>query len=87
LFSLHDAVNKEENKFDFKDLILIDFRCLSAIFSNIMATSFSGGRSRECPERTTDNGQATGKLDHLRLRVEGTLFLIYKAGREPIPYW
>jgi hypothetical protein len=40
------AVNKEENKFDFKDLILIDLRCLSAIFSNIMAISFSGGRSR-----------------------------------------
>jgi hypothetical protein len=25
-------------------------------------------------ERTTDHGQATGKLDHLRLRVEYTLF-------------
>jgi hypothetical protein len=25
-------------------------------------------------ERTTDNGQATGKLDHLWLRVDGTLF-------------
>jgi hypothetical protein len=29
-----------------------------------MATSFSGGRS-QCPERTTNHGQATGKLDHL----------------------
>jgi hypothetical protein len=26
------------------------------------------------PERTTDPGQATGKLYHLRLRVECTLF-------------
>jgi hypothetical protein len=26
------------------------------------------------PERTTDHGQATGKLYHLRLRVECTLF-------------
>jgi hypothetical protein len=32
-------------------------------------------------------GQATGKLYHLRLRVECTLFVIYKAGREPTPYW
>jgi hypothetical protein len=29
---------------------------------------------REYPERTTDPGQATGKLSHLRLRVECTLF-------------
>jgi hypothetical protein len=28
----------------------------------------------EYPERTTDHGQATGKLYHLRLRVECTLF-------------
>jgi hypothetical protein len=28
----------------------------------------------ENPERTTDHGQATGKLYHLRLRVECTLF-------------
>jgi hypothetical protein len=26
------------------------------------------------PERTTDHGKATGKLYHLRLRVECTLF-------------
>jgi hypothetical protein len=30
--------------------------------------------------------QATGKLHHLRLRVECTLFVIYKAGREPTSY-
>jgi hypothetical protein len=23
----------------------------------------------------------------LRLRVEGTIFVIYKAEREPTPYW
>jgi hypothetical protein len=31
------------------------------------------------------HGQATDKLYHLR--VECTLFVIYKAGREPTPYW
>ena len=39
-----------------------------------MVTSFSGGGSREYPERTTEHGQATGKLYHMRLRVECTLF-------------
>jgi hypothetical protein len=32
-------------------------------------------------------GQVTGKLYHLRLWVECTLFVIYKAGCEPTPYW
>jgi len=41
----------------------------------------------EYPERTTDHGQATGKLYHLRLRVECTPFVIYEAGSEPTPYW
>ena len=42
--------------------------------SNIMVTSFSGEGSREYPERTPEHGQATGKLYHMRLRVECTLF-------------
>jgi hypothetical protein len=33
-----------------------------------------------------ENHQATGKLDHLRLRVECNLFIIYKAGHEPTSY-
>jgi hypothetical protein len=59
------------------DLILIfgAKRHFQQYFSYIMATSFSGGRSRSTrTERTTDHGQATGKLYHLRLRVEYTLF-------------
>jgi hypothetical protein len=38
-----------------------------------MTTRFSGGRNRST-QRTTDHGQSTGKLYHLRLRVECTLF-------------
>jgi hypothetical protein len=34
-----------------------------------------------------DHGQATGKLHHLRLRVECTLFENYNAGREPTLHW
>jgi hypothetical protein len=47
---------------------------LSSIFSYIMATSFSGGRSRSTRREPTDHGQATGKLYHMRLRVECTCF-------------
>jgi hypothetical protein len=43
------AVNKEENKFYFKDLILIDFWCLNATFSNISAISWRPV-VEECPE-------------------------------------
>jgi hypothetical protein len=33
----------------------------------------------------TIHGQVTGKLYHLRLRVECTFFVIYKAGANPRP--
>jgi len=39
------------------------------------------------PGENTDHGQGTGKLYHLRLRVECTLFVIYKTGHELMPYW
>jgi hypothetical protein len=42
-------------------------RLFQQYFSNIVAVSFF-------PERTIDHGQATGKLYHLWLRVEWTLF-------------
>ena len=58
--------------------IWFDFDCaqrhFQQYFSYIMAISFS-------------DRQATVKLYHLRLRVECTLFVIYKTGREPMPYW
>jgi hypothetical protein len=34
-----------------------------------------------------NHGQATDKLYHFRLRVDCTLFVIHKAGRERTPYW
>jgi len=37
-------------------------------------------RKLEYPERTTDHGKATGKLYHMRLRVECTLFCILQCG-------
>jgi hypothetical protein len=43
----------------------------NATFNNISAISW---RPVLVMERTIDHGQATGKLYHLRLRVECTLF-------------
>jgi hypothetical protein len=42
-----------------------------------MPTSFSGGKSRSTRRETLTMG--TGKRYHLRLRVECTLFVIYKV--------
>jgi hypothetical protein len=47
---------------------------LSAIFSLYHGDQFLLLEKTEFPERTTDHGQATGKLYHLWLRVECTLF-------------
>jgi hypothetical protein len=69
---------------------LISITFFNTTFSNISAISLrpvSVVKEAEYPERTTDHGQAIGKLYHLRLRVQCTLFVIYKAGREPTPYW
>ena len=66
------------------------FLVFSATFSNIQlyyVDQLKWWKKPEYPERTTDHGQATGKLYHMRLRVECTLFVIYNAWREPTPYW
>jgi hypothetical protein len=56
---------------------LIHLLCLtplSAIFQLYHGDQFKRWKKPEYPERTTDHEQATGKLYHLRLRVECTLF-------------
>ena len=58
---------------------------LSAIFQLYHGDQFKWWKKPEYPERTTDHGH-TGKLYHLRLRIECTLFVIYKSEREPTPY-
>jgi hypothetical protein len=50
------------------------FTPLSAIFQLYHGDQYKWWKNPEYPERTTDHGQATGKLYHLRLRVECTLF-------------
>ena len=66
--------------YEFAWLILfcfVDFLCLtplSAIFQLYHGDQFQWWKKPEYPERTTNHGQTTGKLYHLRLRVECTLF-------------
>jgi hypothetical protein len=47
---------------------------LSTIFQLYNGDQFQWWRKPEYPKRTTDPGKTTGKLFHLRLRVECTLF-------------
>ena len=39
------------------------------------------------PVLVVEEAGVPGKLYHLRLRFECTLFVIYKVGRKPTPYW
>jgi hypothetical protein len=55
---------------------LIWFIVFNATFSNISAIWWRPVLVVEEAERTTDQEQATGKLYHLRLRVEYTLFFV-----------
>ena len=56
--------------FFFNIMKLCHFYQKSAIWDLAKWTRQSGTNSPEYPDRTTDPGQATGKLYHLRLRVE-----------------
>ena len=55
---------------------------LSAIFQLYHGDQLQRWKKQEYQERTTDHGQATGKLYDLRLRVECTFFLT-KQGANP----
>jgi hypothetical protein len=62
---------------------LIDFLVFKATFSNIMATSFNGGRSwREPPTM----GKQLVSFITCGCESSAPFFVIYKAGREPTPY-
>jgi len=66
---------------------LIDyFLVFNATFSNISWRPVLVVEEAGVPGEN-HHGQATGKLYHLRLRVECTFFVIDKAGHETTPYW
>jgi len=66
--------------FDFCDLMPLS-AIFQQYFSYIMATSFSGGRSRSTRREPPTMGKQL-----VNVFVEYTLFVIYKVGREPTPY-
>jgi hypothetical protein len=79
--------------FSFSNPVFSNFAFYAGVvLCKTMLMSGQWWKKSEYPKRTTDHGQTTGKLYHLRLRVESILyfylfFVIYKAGREPTSYW
>jgi hypothetical protein len=60
----------------------------NATFSNISAISWQPVlEMEEAGVPGEDHGQATGKLYHLRLRVECTLFCNLQSQARPKSYW
>ena len=70
--------SRDDQKQCFVPTLFLLFFCaltpLSAIFQLYHDDQFYWWKKPEYPERTTDHGQATGKLYHLRLQVECTIF-------------
>jgi hypothetical protein len=56
-------------------------------FSYIMATSFSGGRSRSIRREPPTMGKQLLNFITCGCELSAPFFVIYKAGREPMPYW
>jgi len=56
-------------------------------FSNIMATSFSGLRSRSTWREPPTMGKQMVNFITCGCESSAPYFVIYKAGSEPTPYW
>ena len=71
--------------------MIFDLWCFNATFSNkfsyIMATSFSGGRSRSTRREPPTMGKQLVNFITCGCESSAPFFVIYKAGREPTPYW
>jgi len=66
---------------------LIWFSVFSATFSNIMATSFSGERCQSTRREPPTMGKQLVNFITCGCESSAPFFVIYKAGREPTPYW
>jgi hypothetical protein len=64
-----------------------DFWCFNATFSNIKATSFSGGRSRSTRREPPTMDKQMVNFITCGCESSAPFYVIYKAGREPMPYW
>ena len=86
IFFWNESLNSEDQQNDQyhqneQSRFIYLFLVFNATFSNISAISWRPVLvvEEEYPERITDYGQAIGKLHHLRLRVECTLFCILQS--------
>ena len=68
-------------------LIRIWILVFNATLSNISATSFSGGGSRSTQREPPLMGKQLANFITCGCKSSAPLFVIYKAGREPTPYW
>jgi hypothetical protein len=69
------------------DLIYCVYRHFQQYFSYIMATSFSGGRSRSTWREPQTMGKQLVNFITCGCESSALFFVIYKAGREPTSYW
>ena len=70
------------------DLIWFDLLCLtplSAIFQLYNGDHFNGGRNRGTRRKPPTMGKQLVNI--ITCIITCTLFVIYKAGRDPTPYW
>jgi len=71
--------------------IRFDFWCFNTTFSNISAISwrpvFSGRRSRSTRREPSTMGKQLVNFITCGCESSAPLFVIYKAGHEPMPYW
>jgi len=68
-------------------LIYCVLRHFQRYFSYIMATSFSGGRSRSTRRGPPTMGKQLVNFITCGCESSAAFFAIYKAGRVPTPYW
>ena len=68
-------------------LIFGVWRHFQQYFSYILATSFSDGRSRSTRREPPTMGKQLVNFIACGCESSAPFFVIYKAGREPTPYW
>jgi hypothetical protein len=68
-------------------MIFVLSRHFQEYFSYIMATSFSGGRRRSTRREPPTMGKQLVSFIICGCELSAPFFVIYKAGREPTPYW
>ena len=73
--------------FSFLFLFLVFYRHFQQYISYTMANSFSGGRSRSTQREPLTMVKQLVKVITCGCESSASFFVIYKAGREPTPYW